>query len=91
MGTQVVCLGLDLTAYSRILCSWRNVEDSFVLSSLSVCKKHLRFSPGTPVPSCRNTTLISNYFYTPCRENGLELIELSSINKVVQFSCQCIF
>jgi hypothetical protein len=44
--------------------------------------KHGRFSPGTPISSCSNTGSIRHDPYWISRENSLELIELSSINKV---------
>ena len=37
---------------------------------------------GAQVPSCSNTGTIMVDFCWACRKNSLELIELSSINKV---------
>jgi hypothetical protein len=41
-----------------------------------------RFSPGTLVSSCSNTGSIRDDPYWTSRKNSLELIEISSINKV---------
>ena len=47
-----------------------------------VSYKHLRFSMGAMVSSCSNTGSIRYDPYWTSRKNSLELIELSSINKV---------
>jgi hypothetical protein len=44
--------------------------------------KNRRFLPGTPVASCGNTGSIRDDPYWTSRENSLELMELSSRNKV---------
>jgi hypothetical protein len=53
-------------------------EECFKFDSI----KHHRFSSGTPVSSCSNTGSIRDDPYWTSRKNSLELIELSSINKV---------
>jgi hypothetical protein len=53
-------------------------EDGFQFNSM----KHCRCSPSTPDFSCCNTGPLRNGPYWILREEGLELIELSSTQKV---------
>ena len=65
----------------------RGMRPDYNFSSVT-CEKnasnvtHCRFSPSTLVSSCSNTGSIRDDPYWTSRENSLELIELSSINKV---------